>query len=211
MSGICVIQYINLAILFIIVSFEGDFLGIKKTLKEQNIDFISKIGVLEGEYLEFTSQWYMNYGTKIVQTMIIEIPLPHMLPLFLTTFFGIWKCCDRSCTCNRRRSKQIYQRDYEWLYTGLEFLLDYRLAQIVAFIHVTFMFSHTMPILFAISAFNFASMYMVDKWLLLRIHAAPRNFDENIILIMLHYLKFSFVFHIISGLTMLRNGAILHG
>lgn len=211
MSGICVIQYINLGILFIAVSFTGDFLGVKDTLEEQNIDIISKLGLLDGAYQEFTSGWYMKYGTLIVQTMILEIPLPHALPISLMWFFGCWKCCDRRCTCNKRRSRQMYQKDYEWLYVGSEFLLDYRLAQIVAFVHVTFMFSHSMPILFAISAFNFAVMYVTDKWLLLRVHKTPRNYDEDVILVMMQYLKFAFVFHLIAGLTMLRNGSILRG
>ena len=141
--------------------------------------------------------------------MIIELPLPHMFPLLQLAYYKIYRCCDRGCKKDRRRSKMILQKDYEDIYIGCEFVFDYRLAQIVAFVQVTFMYNIGLPILFFISILNFALMYWIDKWLLLRFHCRPKNFDETTINFALNHIKVAFFLHAIVGFAMLQNDGIL--
>ena len=70
----------------------------------------------------------MNVGTKIIMTMIIELPIPHFWPWTMLTYFKCARKWDRSCTKDKRKSKKVLQEDYEDLYIGPEFVFDYRLA-----------------------------------------------------------------------------------
>ena len=79
----------------------------------------------------------------------------------------------------------------------------------VAFTQVTFMYSIGLPILFLICVFNFTIMYWVDKYLLLRFHRIPKNYDEKTINFALTMMKFAFVLHAIIGFFMISNDMIL--
>lgn len=49
-----------------------------------NITFIkNQFGILEGPYKELNAEWYIEFGSMIIQTMILEIPIPHMFPTFV--------------------------------------------------------------------------------------------------------------------------------
>lgn len=50
MSGICVIQFINLAILFVLVSVYSE-------------NFLNAFGMFQGPYKEVNAQWYIEFGT----------------------------------------------------------------------------------------------------------------------------------------------------
>jgi hypothetical protein len=142
--------------------------------------------------------------------MIIEIAVPHILPCLIWVWIALRRLLDRSCTCDKKRSKLMIQSDYEDLYMGPEFCLDYRLAQMIAFVWVTFMFAPGMPILFVISALNFFVMYWVDKFLLTRFYRTPKNFDAEPIDFMLDKFKYCFAFHLVVGFLMLSNERILN-
>lgn len=73
------------------------------------------------------------------------------------------------------------------------------------------MFSHTLPILFPIALFNFVNIYCIDKWLVLRFHKIPKNYNESMITRLIHLLKLTFPFHFIMGLIMLSKDTILTG
>ena len=60
--------------------------------------------------------------------MILEIGAPHIVPVSYLILYGMRRCSDRSCSCDKRKSKKYLQSEYEELYTGPEFLLDARLA-----------------------------------------------------------------------------------
>ena len=70
MGAICGIQFINLSILFVLVS-----MNIESPLNSLNI--------LKGPYNELNSAWYIEFGTMIVWSMIFEIPMPHGFPILI--------------------------------------------------------------------------------------------------------------------------------
>lgn len=151
----------------------------------------------------------MNVGTKIIMTMIIELPIPHAFPFAMLMYFKFMRKLDRSWTDDKRNSKKVLQEDYEDLYIGPEFVFDYRLGQIVAFTWVSFMYNIGMPVLFLIGSINFFMMYWIDKWLLLRFHKTPRNYDERTINFSLKYMKLAFLFHAVIGYLMISNKNVL--
>ena len=74
---------------------------------------------------------------------------------------------------------------------------------------VTFIYSSTLPLLLPLAVVNFTMIYWIDKWLVLRFYKTPRNYDETIIKKQLYFLKLTFPFHLIGGLILLSNNAIM--
>lgn len=95
------------------------------------------------------------------------------------------------------------------MYVGPEFLLDARLAQIVAVVWVTYIYSPALPLLLPLAVINLSIIYWIDKTLVLRFYRTPRNYDERIIKKQMSFLKLTFPFHFIGGLIFLSNNAIL--
>ena len=87
--------------------------------------------------------------------------------------------------------------------------MDSRLAQIIAFMWVSFMFSSGLPQLFMVSLINFTLMYWIDKYLILRFYKTPKNYDEKTILFTIDQLKYCFLFHLPIAFFMITNTNIL--
>ena len=58
---------------------------------------------------------------------VIVYPFRIMIYYFLVF---LKKCCNRRCSFNKKVSKCKTQRDYEKMYTGDEFILDWRYSQV---------------------------------------------------------------------------------
>ena len=74
------------------------------------------------------------------------------------------RCKDRGCTCDRRRTKQLLQTEYEDINTGTDFLLEYRYSSILTTIYMTMMYSAGIPLLYFFAFLNFFITYWVDKF-----------------------------------------------
>jgi hypothetical protein len=96
------------------------------TLGDADIRFPS--GILQGNYTDFSSMWYVDVGTQIIFAMILEISGPHIVPIMSWILVQSRRLIDRGFTCDKKKSKQLLQQEYEELYTGPEFHLDARLA-----------------------------------------------------------------------------------
>lgn len=193
MGGICGIQFINLCIVFILISI-------------YNENFLNAFGVLKGPYKEINAKWYIEFGTIIVNTMIIEIPFHFAFPIMTLWFWRILQWYDRSFDFkDRKKSRKVIQQDYENMYVGAEFALDARLAQIAAVIWATFIYSPVLPLLLPLCFVNLSNIYIMDKWFVLRFYRTPLNYDEIVIERLIHLLKWTFPFHFFGGLLFLSN------
>lgn len=81
-----------------------------------------------GRYVEVNSAWFIEIGSLIVTTMVLEIGIPHGFPTMIMTVCIVMRWYDRMWSCDPRKSRKYLQDDYEELYVGTEFLLDARLA-----------------------------------------------------------------------------------
>jgi hypothetical protein len=112
---------------------------------------------------EVTASWYMAIGSSILLTMIVGIFTPH-----ITTSIN-WLICqaisfyDRGFTCNKRNTRQVLQEDYENVYTGQKFLLEFRYAQLVNVTFIVMMFSAGLPLLYPVAFVTFFVTYWFDK------------------------------------------------
>lgn len=92
MSGICGIQFINLGILFVFVSIRSE-------------NFLNVFGILQGPYREMNAAWYIEFGTMIVWTMVLEIPIPHGFPILVTACVLLHRWYDRRWRADKRVSR----------------------------------------------------------------------------------------------------------
>lgn len=81
-TGICGIQFINLGILFVLISINTE-------------NPLNVFGILEGPYKEINAGWFIEFGTAIVWTMILEIPIPHGFPILIFTIYSLQRWYDR--------------------------------------------------------------------------------------------------------------------
>jgi hypothetical protein len=58
--------------------------------------------------------------------MLINIISPHVGALIGVLISGVVRCLDRGCTCDKKKTKQRLQEDYERKYTGPDFLIEVR-------------------------------------------------------------------------------------
>lgn len=82
---------------------------------------------------------------------------PHIFTIFQSMQLCFTRCMDRSCSFNTKKTHKIIQSDYENLYTGPEFILHVRYAQILATIFVTFTYSAGIPMLYPL---NFVILFI---------------------------------------------------
>lgn len=164
---------------------------------------------MQGTYEDLSSMWYLDVGTQIILAMILEIGAPHGVPLMQYMHVSMRRCWDRNCSFDKSRSKKLLQQEYEDLYVGPEFRLDTRLAQIIAIVWVTFMYSSGLPIMFLIALVNFSIIYWIDKYLLLRFYKTPKNYSDVSIKFTISEMKWGIIFHFIFGALMYSNERIL--
>jgi hypothetical protein len=70
--------------------------------------------------------------------MITESIIVHVATLLENLIVFLKALYDRGCTKDRRRSKKALQREYEEMYIGTSFELDFRLGQVIVIVWFTF-------------------------------------------------------------------------
>lgn len=106
--------------------------------------------IFDGSYSDFTVEWYRVVGSTITLTMMIQICTPHLSGFFKWFWHGMLRCCDRGCTTNIHKTKNMLQEDYEGRYMGAEFLIEVRYSQIISNFFILLLYSSGMPILYII-------------------------------------------------------------
>ena len=67
----------------------------------ENISFL-----LNGDYTDFSVQWYRNIGTSICITLVMNIFSPYMLSLLKYVMQNFQRCKDRKFRKNLKLEKQ---------------------------------------------------------------------------------------------------------
>mmetsp|Transcript_21 Transcript_21/g.39 ORF Transcript_21/g.39 Transcript_21/m.39 type:complete len:1400 (+) Transcript_21:55-4254(+) len=167
---------------------------------------VAEYGVLGGGYSDFSEEWYLNIGVPIVITMIINLVSPHIETFVLWATKRWAQYADRSCTpLPAKFTKKVTQNDLENLYTGPEFIMYLRYAQLLNTLFVTLIFSSGMPVLIPICFLTFLSYYFFDKWMLLRFFSLPPRLDASLARRVSSLLPFSVVLHLMFGMWMMSN------
>jgi len=105
---------------------------------------------------------------------------PHLFIVFESMYAGLLRCYDRKGSFNTKKTRCIIQDDYEKIYTGPEFVLEVRYAQIIFTIFVTFTFSSGMPVMYIFNFFIIMVQYWVDKYLIFNYYRKTLRYTRHI-------------------------------
>jgi len=81
-----------------------------------------------GPYLDVNNDWYLVPGSVIIIVLAQMIFMPQILILINGIFISTIRFLDTGCTCNKKKTKKVSQKDYEDLHTGPEFPLHIRIS-----------------------------------------------------------------------------------
>jgi len=95
------------------------------------------------------------------------------------------------------------------LYTGPEYILELRFAQVMALIFVTFTYSAGMPILYYITFISLVITYWTDKILVSKYFRKENGFTSDLSRNVVNMLYYAVVVHIPFGYVMLTEPNIL--
>jgi len=98
-----------------------------------------------------------------------------------------------------RKTRQITQEEYEDMYSGPEFILQLRFAQVLSMIFVTMTYSSGLPILYLVAFLSLFITYWIDKFLMLRYFRVANQFTEANSRAVVNILPWAAVFHFIFG------------
>ena len=129
--------------------------------------------VLSGEYDDFTREWYLRVGSYILTLMLVSLFSPHIIYLILAYPIG---ACRRKC-CYKSRKTQFELNN---LFTGPEFDIASRTAQILNVVFTCFLYSGGIPLLNIICFVFLIVIFYTDKWLVLRHFKKPPRYDHTL-------------------------------
>jgi len=151
-NGVFIAQFFNTGILLLLVN---------GNLSEHSPAFITKH--VQGPFYDYTPDWYVTVGGKIVQTMIINSIMPFV---GLATSFiipGLKRKMDRKFGSDEYVTKKTSMAAYKDLYSGPDYVIHFKYSGILNIMYITMMYGVGMPILFPIAAFNFLNQYLCER------------------------------------------------
>jgi hypothetical protein len=111
-------QFINIAVVIILVNF-NIFDGSGEESK-----FIQEIPVLNGDFKDFTVEWYFRIGATLCITLAINIFSPHFTKIMISVYRQCLRCKDRSwkygykLADDKINTRKELQSEIQNLYTG---------------------------------------------------------------------------------------------
>ena len=186
-------QFINTILVITVMNARIEGLEILGPLESIVSQFIS------GFYIDFTPTWFRDVGNIIVLVMIINIfvaPFGIMMS-YLYKVGKRWYY--QKFTLSRRITRAKTQSEYQKLYSGPEFILDGRYAEILNLVFVAFTFSPAIPVLYFVALANLMVLYWVDKFLILRVTIRPKKLSEKLEQTVVSVLMWSILPHLLMA------------
>ncbi len=146
--------------------------------------------VFDGRFSDFSEEWYNVVGVSIVLTMMFGLLSPQIV--------GILRLPCHACArrwARRQRTPPWTQARANQAYSGAEWDLWGRYAQLMMTVYVTLMYGAGMPILFVIAAFTFLITYWLDRISFLRLYSIPRRYDHTLAQFAFHVLPWAVLLH----------------
>jgi len=193
MHNIFICQFLNTGIVLLVVfnSFVYD---------KRYIELHMKDSFFMGPFDEFDSDWFLRIGTALLYAQLAMLFFPHIFTILQSIGLSCVRCFDRSCSFNDKQTKKIIQSEYEDLYTGPEFILHVRYAQVLSTIYVTLAYSSGMPLLYLLNFCILFVQYWVDKILVFNYYKKTPQFTRHLSRSVVNLLPWTLVLHALFGM-----------
>nr|BAK01125.1 predicted protein [Hordeum vulgare subsp. vulgare] len=194
----------------VIKTFAAQFLntGLLLLLINAKLDGFS---LWQGQFRDLSPLWYVNVGSTLLSTMFINVFTVPTVKITAVIFNRIARCYDRGCKADPKMTKKKTQAKYENLYSGPEFIVDFRYSQILTLTFVCFFYSGSMPLLYFTSLLQLVITYFFDKVVLLRVSKLPKNYDESLEFVVRPTLYVILLLHLIMAIFGFGNTQIFQG
>lgn len=190
------------------------------------------VQVFIGENQDFGFVWYLNVGTSLVITMIMNIAainfykylqwISYKVMIFLDHFSPLdhqtcgkgnqyeengassWYASDSGDIIHRITNKTT-QIQLDQLFEGPLFVIYDRYASLVNTFFVCIIYSPGLPFLIIVLFFTFFITYLIDKHTLLRIYKLPKALDSSVAITTTKSLKYAVYIHLFIAMWMFSN------
>ena len=164
MTKVFFAMFINTAFIVLIVNADLSNYRVSDYLPEY---------VLNGEFSDFSRNWYVKVGSTVTSTMIISIFSPHMVNLLLFYPFAAFK---------RRYCHKRYKTQSEMnrAFVGPDFDISTHTSQVLNVVFSCFLYSGGIPFLNLICCGTMLVMYWTEKFLILRHYKKPPLYAHEI-------------------------------
>ena len=194
MRNIFIIQYINTAILLLLIGLNYDFLGYH---------------MLEAPSDDFSSRWYTETGRVIVNTMLINAFMPIVNFFLATIIFRMKRANDQYelsfCKVKKVETKCITIAQYVDLYCGPEMIMHDSYAVIIKTVYVTFTYGFALPVLFPIATLSFLILYFTERVRLAFFYRNPPQFNLTLDNLAISNLKYAPLTMMVLGFWFMGN------
>lgn len=165
----------------------------------------NSIAFLNGDYEDFTPEWYNDIGKTVLQTITLYNIGVHGMK-FAVHFrnkFLRWR--DRGFGSDIRITKQVSQENLNKLFLGPEFVIEVRYATVLTVCFVCIAYAPAMPLLYLIGAVGFWATYMLDKWFFLRVYRIPKAGSPALAHTVTKSLYFSAILNLVLSIWIYSN------
>lgn len=97
---------------------------------------------------------------------------------------------------------------YRDLYSGGNYLIHYKISNILNVVYLTCLYGIGMPILFPIAAFNFLNQYVCERYIVAYLMKQPPALDDKLTKNALEVMKYAPFLMLFNGYWMLSNPQI---
>ncbi|KAE9115247.1 hypothetical protein PF010_g9399 [Phytophthora fragariae] len=205
-------QFCNTALLMLAINANANYFSSSPTVPETGTSTggfsLGSLQVLNGEYADFSADWYNDVGVALMLTMIINSFSTHAYLLVNYIMLKARRFVDRGYSFDHSLTKQDTQRDLEALYRGPKFDLAARYAQSLTSIFIMYMFSAGMPLLHFIGFVAMIMTYWADKFTFLRIARSPPLYDSKLASAAGSLLPYAVLMHCLVAMWMFSNDRI---
>ncbi|KAF1778579.1 Anoctamin [Phytophthora cactorum] len=205
-------QFCNTALLMLVINANANYFSSSPTVSETGTTTggfsLGVLQVLNGEYSDFSADWYNDVGVALMLTMILNSFSTHAYLLANYIMLKARRFVDRGYSFDHSLTKQDTQRDLEALYRGPKFDLAARYAQSLTSIFITYMFSAGMPLLHFIGFGAMFMTYWADKFTFLRIARSPPLYDSKLATAAGSLLPYAVLMHCLIAMWMFSNDRI---
>lgn len=199
---ITILQYINIAVIVLLINFNGRIIS---------DNFKVEAYVFNGQYSDFTSDWYRDIGATLCVTLFLQTFTQHGSKIFWPVVSCLLRCWDRDCSKSMLKedgdvnTKQTSQSKLEDVYTGREIQTAHVYASYFTILWSVLTYSSGMPILYPIAFVNYFILFWVNKALLLKHFRKTSTFNQDLTNYTIFFFKVGIVLHVLMAALIYTN------
>ena len=159
----------------------------------------------DDKYVGFPIHWYSTVGYTIVSAMLLDIFVPHAIPILSMLFKRLYLYCRKDAA----HKDAVTQRQLNSLFEGPQFDMATRLGYVLNTCACTLFFSSGLPILVPMAMVSFLVSFCVDKYMILRYYKKPPQTKSTTIVNAFATLPAVVLMHFIISLLTLGDSTVL--